>query len=288
MAAKVQLNLEHQVAELRDLQEKKLFSAVEISEIVRKRTAYESSVTRKSVRPEDFLAYAAYETKLEALRRLRAKRLKLEQKNKTATLSDYSIPRHVTALLTIGSRRFPSSTILWDALLDHVQHGILQPSHKQISATFVSAIAALPTSPIYWIKAVNWEAQQGDPSAARKLVMRALRFVGAKEKALWMEWIKLEMRFADNLRKRWEVLGLQNDAAIKGKEKAAELAPEAVVELPLLEGEPTQDVDGLLKDAVGDVEAAVVENEQQPIMDGAIVKVVLDNAIAGMLYICRI
>jgi U3 small nucleolar RNA-associated protein 6 len=48
----------------------------EMQEIVKKRTALESALVRRAPRTADFLAYVAYEARLEALRRKRVARLR--------------------------------------------------------------------------------------------------------------------------------------------------------------------------------------------------------------------
>jgi hypothetical protein len=48
----------------------------EMQEIVKKRTAFESALVRRAPRTADFLAYVAYEARLEALRRKRVARLR--------------------------------------------------------------------------------------------------------------------------------------------------------------------------------------------------------------------
>ena len=63
------------LAELKDLGEKGLFSPVEIKQIIKKRTAFETALVRRIPNKNDYLRYAAYEMGLEALRRKRATRL---------------------------------------------------------------------------------------------------------------------------------------------------------------------------------------------------------------------
>jgi U3 small nucleolar RNA-associated protein 6 len=63
------------LAELKDLGEKGLFSPTEIKHIIKKRTAFETTLVRRIPNKNDYLRYAAYEMGLEALRRKRAARL---------------------------------------------------------------------------------------------------------------------------------------------------------------------------------------------------------------------
>ena len=93
---RVQLNLERLLPELRDLERKKIFSKVmywkhpsflevradfvgilqsEISEIVKRRTAFENCLIRKGSTERDWLDYIEYEKRLEKLRKIRYNKL---------------------------------------------------------------------------------------------------------------------------------------------------------------------------------------------------------------------
>jgi U3 small nucleolar RNA-associated protein 6 len=65
------------LAELKDLDEKGLFSPIEIKHIIKKRTAFEIALVRRIPNKNDYLRYATYEMGLEALRRKRVARLSL-------------------------------------------------------------------------------------------------------------------------------------------------------------------------------------------------------------------
>lgn len=72
---RVQWNQEQMIAELKDLQEKQIFSAAEVREIFKKRSVFETALVRRTPQKRDFLAYAEYEMNLEQLRRLRVKKM---------------------------------------------------------------------------------------------------------------------------------------------------------------------------------------------------------------------
>jgi U3 small nucleolar RNA-associated protein 6 len=63
------------LAELKDFGNKGIFSPTEIKHIIKKRTAFETTLVRRIPNKNDFLRYAAYEMGLEALRRKRVARL---------------------------------------------------------------------------------------------------------------------------------------------------------------------------------------------------------------------
>lgn len=72
---KVHFQLESTLPELRDLEEKGLFTRAELRQITLRRTKHESDLVKRAGKPEDYLKYAEYEIGLERLRRIRWKRL---------------------------------------------------------------------------------------------------------------------------------------------------------------------------------------------------------------------
>ncbi|GAA5825398.1 hypothetical protein JCM11251_006966 [Rhodosporidiobolus azoricus] len=290
---KVQLALERFLPELRDLEQKKVFSKDEISGIVGKRRGYEMALAQgRGTKPLDYLRYIEYERRLEKLRKARAARLPSDKKS----MSDHSISAHITQLHRLSVRRFPESLTLWDAF---IAHALSQASPLLVSRTLSSAIAMHPTHTAYWIMASQWESEGdrkgmggGNTEAARRLCMRALRFLKGKrqegvegeEEAVWREWIRVEVSFIERLRGRMAVLGIgkgQTEEIIRVKEKNAEGSEEdeedagtgEAVAVPALEGEGDED----------EVMAAQVDQKvlsgQEAILDGAIVRLVLDNLL---------
>jgi hypothetical protein len=72
---RVQWSQEQMLPELKDLQQKRIFSPAEVREIIRKRSAFETALIRRAPRKRDFLAYIEYEMNLERLRRIRVMKL---------------------------------------------------------------------------------------------------------------------------------------------------------------------------------------------------------------------
>ena len=208
------------------------------------------------------------------------------------TLSDHSIAAHITHLHRLSTRRFPSSIPMWDAFL---AHALSQSSPLLVSRTLSSAIAMHPTHVEYWLMASRWESEGdekgmggGNEEAARRLCMRGLRFLKGKtddEGKIWKEWIRLECAFAERLRARWAVLGIgklgkggeeeivrvgeKNKMDVEGEEEE-----EAVIDLPAIEGEDEED-----SEVKKEVEKQQLSG-QEAIIDGAIARVVIDNALA--------
>ncbi|BGP33859.1 U3 snoRNP protein [Rhodotorula toruloides] len=291
---KVQLALERLIPELRDLEDKGIFNKDEIHDIVAKRRAFEMGLAQgRGTKPADYLRYIEYERRLEKLRKARAARLQTESKK---SLSDHSIPAHITQLHRLSVRRFPESLTLWDAF---IAHALSQSSPNLVSRTLSSAIAMHPTHTPYWIMASQWESEGdrkgmggGNAEAARRLCMRALRFLKGKkgekeglegpEEAIWREWIRVEVSFVEKLRGRWQVLGLG-----KGKGGKEDIIRVKGASGEADEGDETEEEIQLPTDEDGDHEDAQLAEEmmeqaksgQEALLDGAIVRLVIDNLL---------
>lgn len=287
----------------------------EIADIVAKRRGYETSlVAARATKPLDYLRYIEYEQRLEKLRKARVTRLRasdllhalsgaltihpLAELTGKRTLSDHSIAAHITQLHRLSVRRFPESLALWDAF---IAHSLTQDSPLLVSRTLSAAIAMHPTHTAYWLMASQWESDGdrkgmggGNSEGARRLCMRALRFLKGKrrggeeeregdEEAVWREWIRVEVGFVERLRARQKVLGLgkgKMEEIIRVKEKNADEGDEHEeeedqgVEVPSLEGEE----DGQTDEVQQEVEQKVLSG-QEAILDGAIVRAVLDSLL---------
>jgi len=221
--------------------------------------------------------------------------------------SDYSIQFHITQLHRLSVRRFPESLLLWDA---YISHALTQDSPLLVSRTISAAIAMHPTHTAYWIMASQWESEGdskgmggGNTEGARRLCMRALRFLkkGKKkvllnqqgeeemgiegdEEKIWKEWLRVEISFVEKLKARQKVLGLgkpgeggEEIVRVKGKRvkedgEEEEEEEDQGVELPEIEGEEGEDIVQL------EVEQKVLSG-QEAILDGAIVRAVIDNLL---------
>ena len=216
-------------------------------------------------------------------------------------MSDFSISRHIVSLYASAVTRLPGSTEVWRSYITHVMR--VSNSTPEISRVLARAISLHPTNSAIWLLAIRFEADGtarqaktgeagiggGNIDAARKLAMRALRFMkGAKDadaQRIWEEWIRLEISFVERMRKRWEILGIQD--AMNGKANIA-LDVASTGDDALQEGENNM----AMNPVVGGEDGAILEAAQEDVevaqqkgktavLDGAIVKAVLSNACAG-------
>lgn len=111
--------------------------------------------------------------------------------------------------------------------------------------------------------------------------MRALRFLKGTdgEKEIWKEWIRLEVAFAERVRGRWSVLGIG-----KGKNGEEEITRVGEKKMEVDgEEEETEEIQLPAAEEEDDEMTKEVEEKvlsgQEAIIEGAIVRVVIDNAL---------
>ncbi|KAJ8331623.1 U3 snoRNP protein [Batrachochytrium dendrobatidis] len=205
MAEQANLHLEGMLPELKDLEQRGIFTKLEIKSIVKKRTAFEYGIHRKIVKKADFLKYIEYEINLE---RLRSKRkLRLDQTSgkgkRGVTLSDYSIVCRIHQLHQKALGRFSGDIRLW---LQYFEWCKRVGSSKALGKSFAKAIQLHPTKPIFWILAATWEFEENsDIASARVLMQRALRINPTNQK-LWIEYFKLELLWVEKIKERRRIL----------------------------------------------------------------------------------
>lgn len=103
---------------------------------------------------------------------------------------------------------------------------------------------------------------------------------------LWQEWIRLEVAYVEKLRARWEVLGIHSNSTAPSAtgaastdvgdreidaEKEVDEQEEATIDVPLLPNETVADKEGENPASLSGTEA---------ILDGAVVRVVVDNTLS--------
>jgi U3 small nucleolar RNA-associated protein 6 len=134
-----------------------------------------------------------------------------------------------------------------------------------------SALQLHPNVPSLYIIAAQHELAHLSPSAARVLLQRGIR-LNAESVEMWREYVKFELGFVESMRRRWDVLGIGVNR--KGKAKANSSAEDGMDE---------SEVEKMQVEA--DAEGDEAEEARRAIMQGAIVKSVITNAVKGMSYL---
>ncbi|GJJ06373.1 hypothetical protein Clacol_000564 [Clathrus columnatus] len=247
---RVEFEQEQILAELKDLEEKGLFSKSETHSIMKQRRTFETSLIRRIPLKADFLRYAEYEMTLEALRRKRVARLKVAEKH--TSISDYSIVRRQFQIFERALRKFKGDVGLW---VQYIELAKKEGARALVGRISARAIQLHPTTPSLYIYAANHELRtNGSPAAGRALLQRGIR-LNKESVLLWSEYVKFELGFVELLRRRWYVLGLNG-----GKETQVEEEEEVAIRSEEKES----------------------EEAQKEIMKGAIVKAIMAEAIKAI------
>ncbi|KAK0213041.1 U3 small nucleolar RNA-associated protein 6-domain-containing protein [Desarmillaria ectypa] len=262
---RVQFQQEQMLAELKDLIEKNLFTIKETKLIVKKRTAFETALVRRVAKKADFLRYAAYEMGLEQLRRKRTERLNLPRS--PATISDYAFVRRQFHIFERAIKRFRSDVGLW---IQYIELARREGARTLVGRVTARALQLHPNTPALYILAASHELSHLSPSAARALLQRGIR-LNADSIDMWREYVKMELGFIESLRRRWDVLGIEED------DKTATERDRALM---IDEFRGQDDVIPIEVD--DDAEKDEGEEARKEIMKGAIVKSVISNAVEAL------
>lgn len=279
MGDRAQYFLEQSLPELQDLQEKKIFTPLEIKAITRKRISFEHALTRKIIRKADFLRYAEYEMNLEALRLQRVNRLQIKGKK---SISDWAGPRRIFFIFERATKRFHGDVDLW---LQYIDFAKQQKSNKVLGKIHTSMLQYHPTKGALWSRAAQYEIDwNGNMTAARSLMQRGLR-LNTDSESLWMDYFSIEVQYLEKIFARRKVLGLDRPSADLDEEAmigGLEDETSGHISLPKvsqaeLEGDAAQTA--LLKDVEMSTLATSGTN---PALQGAIPLAIIHSAIKAM------
>ncbi|KAH7888620.1 U3 small nucleolar RNA-associated protein 6-domain-containing protein [Phlebopus sp. FC_14] len=275
---RVQFQQEQMLSELKDLVQKGLFTQAETKQIMKKRTQFETALVRRVAKKSDFLRYAAYEMSLEQLRRKRIQRMKLP-KTKT-TISDYALVRRQYQIFERALRRFKSDVALW---IQYIQVAKREGARALVGRITARALQLHPHVPSLYILAASHELSHMSPSAARSLLQRGLR-LNADSVDMWREYVRMEMGFIENMRRRWDVLGINvetegDDESNKGKQTERDVDMGVSGDIMIIDDDGEKPPDEVL---AAEQHGNEGEAARKAIMDGAIVKSTLLSAAKAL------
>ncbi|KZT26817.1 hypothetical protein NEOLEDRAFT_1155534 [Neolentinus lepideus HHB14362 ss-1] len=273
---RVQFQQEQMLSELKDLVQKGLFTQNETKHIMKKRTAYETPLVRRIPKKADFLRYAAYEMGLETLRRKRVERLNLQKSE--PSISDYALVRRQFHIFERALKKFKGDVGLW---IQYIELAKKEGAKALVGRITARALQLHPTHPPLYVLAAQHELSRLSPSAARTLLQRGIR-MNPESVEMWREYVKMEMGWVESVRRRWSVLGL--DTKGKVKEKQRKVIGQVLGGDKEGVGEDVGvDEDGMDEDGGGEAERGDESEEaRRQILDGAIVKAVISNAVKAL------
>ncbi|KAG9099531.1 U3 snoRNP protein [Ceratobasidium sp. 370] len=202
---RVHFHQEQMLPELKEFEEKGIFSKSETHAILKQRTTFESALIRRVALKSDYIKYVQYEITLEALRKKRMERMNATETR--TSLSDYSIIRRQFYILERAVRKFKNDVPLW---IHYIELAKSNKARALVGKLCARALSLHPTFPSLYIIAASHELENThSPTGARALLQRGLR-VNPESVALWTEYVRMELGYCEGLRRRWKVLGLDN------------------------------------------------------------------------------
>ncbi|CAH2291855.1 U3 small nucleolar RNA-associated 6 homolog [Pelobates cultripes] len=200
MAEFVQQRIEDRIPELEQLERVGLFTRKEIRSVVKKVTALEYKIKRRSVAKEDFINYVQYE--INFLELLKRRRVRIGYFFKKEEI-DYTIVQRIHELFSRATNKWKEDLQLW---MSHVAFCRKWNCSSQLSKTFSALLAVHPDKPALWIMAAKWEMEdQLSSESARHLFLRALRFHPESPK-VYEEYFRMELMNAEKQRKEKDEL----------------------------------------------------------------------------------
>ncbi|KAL1990648.1 hypothetical protein VTN49DRAFT_6487 [Thermomyces lanuginosus] len=266
-AEKARFYLEKSVPELREYEQKEIFTKEEIKSIAKKRSDFEHKVNGTGVVPSDFARYAEYEMNLEALRKKRVKRLAIR-------VSPHHGGRRVLFILDRATRRFPGDLGLW---VQYIEYCRKHKMYKRLLQVFTDALRLHPTNADLWIYAAKYSFEEhADMTHARSYFQRGLRFCKS-QKNMWVQYGRLECIYIAKLHARRQILGLDQPAPEKpAANNTTDDTNADMIALPVVTAEdvnPTRGEDeGVDKGALENLKAT-------PALSGAIPMAIFDAAM---------
>ncbi|KAJ5266824.1 RRNA processing protein Utp6 [Penicillium angulare] len=195
---KARFYLEKSVPELKEYEQKKLFSKDEITSIIKKRSDFEHKLNARGAKPIDFVRYVEYEINLESLRKKRVKRMGIRS-------GGHNGQRRIFFILDRATRKFHGDVNIW---IQYIEYTRKQKAYKKLSMILTDALRFHPTNAELWIYAAKYSLDEhADMTQARSFMQRGLRFC-KNARNLWIQYAKLELIYVAKLVARQKILGL--------------------------------------------------------------------------------
>ena len=230
MADDVQAALDEMVPALQDLQDRQLFTADEIHQIVDRRRNSEYDLRRiQDARKADFLRYIQAEVDLEKLRQLRYKKLARQRQQEQTpddtanaehetklgkSIGDSHIVNHIHRLWRRTLIKFGKSDV--SLYLQYAEFCKEIHAHTALSRILAEALQLFPHEAGLWWEAASHEFfALGSMQNARVLMQRGIRAHNQQSHDLWLQLFALELHFVQRLQARKGIL--QGDSSKQDK-----------------------------------------------------------------------
>ncbi|KAL4884643.1 U3 small nucleolar RNA-associated protein 6-domain-containing protein [Aspergillus karnatakaensis] len=262
---KARFYLEKSVPELKEYEQKKIFSKEEITSIIKKRSDFEHKINARGAHPNDFVRYAEYEMNLDSLRRMRVKRLGIKA-------TGFSGQRRIFFVLDRATRKFHGDIGLW---IQYTEYARRQKAYKKLSTILMDALRLHPSNADLWIYAAQYHMEDhADMSQARTYMQRGLRFCQSSRR-LWIQYAKLELIYITKIVARQRILGLDEKYEASKQETTADDLDADMIMMPQITEEdinPSANDDSVNQEAIKTLNST-------PALSGAIPMAIFDSAI---------
>ncbi|KAL2150453.1 hypothetical protein VTH82DRAFT_7016 [Thermothelomyces myriococcoides] len=290
---KARFYLERAAPELREFEEKGIFTKDEIRALVSKRSDYEHLILSPGTKPSDFLSYVAWERSFDRLRAKRCRRLNIRATSGVG--SSHASHARTFGIFERAVLKHPGSVALWRAYLDFA--GNEARASKRWRRICTRALRLHPTDASLWVLAGRRAAQAGDMERARAHFLRGCRFCTA-EPTLWVEYARCEMEWLARIEAKKAGKGVRKGVNAMEAVKATEAVQEGdVMMFDDSDSDDSGDEDGLMlpdPDAQGQEgktakpqvfdEETTKKMEQSPALSGAIPMAIFDIAKKQPFY----
>ncbi|KXX77406.1 U3 small nucleolar RNA-associated protein 6 [Madurella mycetomatis] len=278
---KARFYLERAAPQLREFEEKEIFSKEEIRSLVTKRSDFEHLVLSPRTKPTDFLAYVDWERSLDRLRAKRCARLRIRSSSAHASQA------RTFGIFERAVLKHPGCVPLWRAYLDFAAEAKASKRWRRIATR---ALRLHPTDAGLWALAGRRAAQAGDMERARAHFLRGCRFCRG-EATLWIEYARCEMEWLAKVEAKKKGKGVRKGVDVMEAIKAAEAEQEGDViafdeededesgdEEGLMLPDPDMGEPGRKKTPKVMDEEETKKLEQSPALSGAIPMAIFDIA----------
>jgi len=203
MAEYVEQRMEEMLGEVEQMERVNLLDSREVKELLKKRKHFEYKIQKRTKSKEDFMSYIQYEVNLLSL--LDIRRENTGYGHKKAEIEG-GVKTRINKLYKILEHRFQSDVNIW---LSHIQFLKTIKWDSSVSRIYLRVLQVHNDKPGLWVAAAKWEFEQvGNPDNGRQIMLRGLRFLPTSW-VLHREYLKLELLYVEQLRKRGEVLGVE-------------------------------------------------------------------------------
>jgi len=209
MAESVEKRLEQFTPAFEQLISIGAFTKKEVKAIIKKRRAFEYSLTSKMVTPENYLSYITYEAAVMQLTEERKNKSGIEASQRL--IADLEWPKHIHSIYRRANSTFPDNIKLWYLYFDYCQS---TSSMKSLSIAFDHCIKFHSNNPDLWIRAAQWEMKDNNnPELAREYMQQAVK-LNPTEPKLYSVYAETLIFFAQLIEKRREVQGIEEASNI--------------------------------------------------------------------------